>query len=96
MRAPSGEIWASLTRSQSSQCSVVSVVAERVSCARRPTAPLAAAGGDRKGDNLALHWIPACVVRVGDAPDNPCTEMRRFGMRSSACWNCAAASFCRP
>src|SRR5262245_23693136 len=39
MRVPSGEICASLTRSQSSQCSVVSSVAERVSWATSAALP---------------------------------------------------------
>src|SRR4029077_33412 len=43
MRDPSGEIWASLTRSQSSQCSVVSSVSDFVSCARSAAPPASAA-----------------------------------------------------
>src|SRR5581483_9794140 len=51
--------------------------------------------GDRQRTREALHRTPAVDVDCAVCC-SPWTDSRRFGMRSSACWNCAAASFARP
>src|SRR5713101_2299695 len=67
MREPSGEICASLTRSQSSQCSVVSSVAERVSWATRPAPPIAAITNATTNRLMAnLLRLEYCGMRIAD------------------------------
>src|SRR5947207_15442394 len=67
MREPSGEICASFTRSQSSQCSVVSSVAERVSWATRPAPPIAAITNATTNRLMAnLLCLKYCGLRIAD------------------------------
>src|SRR5438093_8117119 len=67
MREPSGEICASFTRSQSSQCSVVSSVADRVSWATRPAPPIAAITSATANRLMAnLLRLEYCGVRIAD------------------------------